>query len=71
MNRELTVSLLTALLLTFTAWAWGGVVLWTQWFVAGLGLLTLAISLLPVTDPASGKAIGLVRIHDVYQAGLV
>ena len=29
------------------------------------------ISLLPVTDPASGKALGLVRIHDVYQAGIV
>ena len=29
------------------------------------------ISLLPVTDPATGKALGLVRIHDVYQAGIV
>lgn len=47
MSRELPVSLLAALLLTFTAWAWGGVVLWTQWVVAGLGLLALAIALLP------------------------
>lgn len=29
------------------------------------------ISLLPVTDPTNGKLIGLVRIHDVYQAGIV
>jgi len=29
------------------------------------------ISVLPVTDPSSQKALGLVRIHDVYQAGMV
>jgi len=29
------------------------------------------ISLLPVTDPSTGKALGMVRIHDVYQAGIV
>ena len=29
------------------------------------------ISLLPVTDPATSKALGLVRIHDVYQAAIV
>ena len=61
MNRELTVSLLTALLLTFTAWAWGGVVLWTQWFVAGLGLLTLAISLLPDFRPGEPRGRFLAR----------
>lgn len=56
LSRELTVSLLSALLLTFTAWAWGGVVLWTQWVVAGLGLLTLAVALLP--DFRSGELHG-------------
>jgi arabinose-5-phosphate isomerase len=29
------------------------------------------ISVLPITDPSSQKALGLVRIHDVYQAGMV
>jgi len=29
------------------------------------------ISVLPVTDPASNRCLGLVRIHDVYQAGIV
>ena len=29
------------------------------------------ISVLPVIDPDSNKALGLVRIHDVYQAGMV
>ena len=56
LSRELTVSLLATLLLTFTAWAWGGVVLWTQWVVAGLGLLTLAVALLP--DFRSGELYG-------------
>lgn len=56
LSRETTVTSLTALLLTFTAWAWGGVVLWTQWVVAGLGLLTLALALLP--DFRSGELHG-------------
>ena len=46
-SRETTVTLLAALLLSFSAWTWGGVVLWAQWFVAALGLLTLAVALLP------------------------
>jgi len=29
------------------------------------------ISVLPVTDPQTNKCLGLVRIHDVYQAGIV
>jgi arabinose-5-phosphate isomerase len=29
------------------------------------------ISVLPVVDPETGKCIGLIRIHDIYQAGLV
>ena len=29
------------------------------------------ISVLPVTDPKTNKCLGLVRIHDVYQAGIV
>ena len=47
MSRETTVTLLAALLLTFTSWSWGGVVLWAQWVVAAVGLLTLAVALLP------------------------
>ena len=56
LSREIRVSFLAGLLLTFTAWAWGGVVLWTQWVVAGLGLLTLAVALLP--DFRSGGLYG-------------
>jgi hypothetical protein len=48
-NRETTVGLIAGLLVTFTAWAWGGVVLWTQWVAAGLGLLALVFALLPST----------------------
>lgn len=29
------------------------------------------ISVLPVTDPATNRCLGLIRIHDVYQAGIV
>lgn len=29
------------------------------------------ISVLPVVEPESGKCVGLIRIHDIYQAGLV
>jgi len=29
------------------------------------------ISVLPVTDPATGRCVGLIRIHDIYQAGMV
>jgi hypothetical protein len=48
-NRETTVCLIAAPMLTFTAWAWGGVVLWTQWVTAGLGFLALVFALLPST----------------------
>jgi len=48
-NRELIVGLIAGILITFTAWAWGGVVLWTQWVTAGLGLLALVFALLPST----------------------
>ncbi len=56
LSRARLVAALAAILLAFTAWAWGGVVLWTQWVVAGLGLLTLAIALLP--DFRSGETHG-------------
>ena len=29
------------------------------------------ISVLPVTAPDSARCLGLLRIHDIYQAGLV
>ena len=29
------------------------------------------ISVLPVTDPQTGRCLGLIRIHDIYQAGMV
>ena len=48
-SREISVGIIAGGLITFTAWAWGGVVLWTQWVVAGLGLLALVIALLPST----------------------
>jgi hypothetical protein len=48
-NREISVASIAGVLITFTAWAWGGVVLWTQWITAGLGLLALVIALLPST----------------------
>lgn len=48
-NRELTVGSVAGAMITFAAWAWGGVVLWTQWLTAALGLLALVISLLPST----------------------
>jgi len=51
-NRETAVGLLAAFLLTFTAWTWGGVVLWAQWVVAALGLLTLAVALFPPLSTA-------------------
>lgn len=46
-NREIAVGIIAGVILIFTAWAWGGVVLWTQWVTAGLGLLALAFALLP------------------------
>lgn len=36
-----------ALLLVFTGWAWGGVVLWTQFVTCALGALALIAALLP------------------------
>ena len=56
LSRESTVTSLAALLLSFTAWSWGGVVLWTQWLAAGLGLLSLAVAVLP--DLRSGELYG-------------
>jgi arabinose-5-phosphate isomerase len=29
------------------------------------------ISVLPVVDPATGHCLGLLRLHDIYQAGIV
>ena len=43
------VGVIAGILIAFTAWAWGGVVLWTQWVTAGLGLLALVFALLPST----------------------
>jgi hypothetical protein len=46
-SRENTVTCVAALMLAFTSWAWGGVVLWAQWVVLGLGGLSLALALAP------------------------
>lgn len=46
-SRESTVAVVAGLALVFTGWAWGGVVLWTQWVVLGLGGLGLALALAP------------------------
>ena len=48
-SREIAVGIIAGGLITFTAWAWGGVVLWTQWVTAGFGLLALVVALLPST----------------------
>jgi len=48
-NRETTVGILAATLISYTAWTWGGVILWAQWTTTGLGLLALVIALLPST----------------------
>jgi len=61
LSRESTVTLLAAILLTFTSWSWGGVVLWTQWVVAAVGLLTLAVALLPDSRSDSYQARTLPR----------
>ena len=39
--RELTVITITAVLLIFMPWAWGGVVVWCTYFTAGLALAAL------------------------------
>lgn len=46
-SRESTVAALAALMLVFTGWAWGGVVLWTQFVTCGLGTIALIIALTP------------------------
>lgn len=43
-------------LITFTAWTWGGVVLWAQWVVFSLGMLGLAHELL--ADPSGHGRVG-------------
>ena len=56
LSRESIVVLLSGILLTFSSWSWGGVVLWTQWVAAGLGLLSLSLAVLP--DLRSGELYG-------------
>jgi hypothetical protein len=46
-TRENNVALVATLMLVFTGWAWGGVVLWTQWTSFALGTLALFFALLP------------------------
>lgn len=46
-SRETAVAVIAGVMLVFTGWAWGGVVLWTQWVVLCLGGLALALALGP------------------------
>jgi len=46
-SRESTVAALAALMLVFTGWAWGGVVLWTQFATCALGAVALIAALMP------------------------
>lgn len=50
------IVLIGAALITFTAWTWGGVVLWAQWVVLSLGMLGLAHELL--VDPSEPGHVG-------------
>lgn len=43
-------------MLVFTGWAWGGVVLWTQWSTCGLGALALLVALSPSQRSATFHA---------------
>lgn len=47
LSRENIVAALAALILVFTGWAWGGVVLWTQFVTCGLGALAFVAALMP------------------------
>lgn len=47
LSRENTITAIAALMLVFTGWAWGGVVLWTQFVTCGLGALALIAALMP------------------------
>lgn len=51
-NRDSAVALIAGVMLVFTGWAWGGVVLWTQFVTCGLGALALLVALSP-SDPQS------------------
>jgi len=46
-SRENIVAVLASLILVFTGWAWGGVVLWTQFVTCGLGAISLIVALAP------------------------
>lgn len=46
----------------FTGWAWGGVVLWTQFVTCGLGALALLVALTP-RDPSSTLRTTVTRGH--------
>jgi hypothetical protein len=46
-SRNHAVAALAALMLVFTGWAWGGVVLWTQFVTCALGAIALIIALTP------------------------
>lgn len=46
-SRETAVAVIAAIMLIFTGWAWGGVILWTQFATCGLGALALLVALTP------------------------
>lgn len=66
LTKETTLTCLAGLMLVFTGWAWGGVVLWAQWVVLALGALSLVVALAPeragrfgIELPASAVQAGL------------
>lgn len=51
-RRDAFVVGIAGLMLVFTGWAWGGVVLWTQFVSCGLGAVAFLVALTP-RDPSS------------------
>lgn len=72
MSRELNVAVIAGCTLVFTGWAWGGVVLWTQFATCGLGALALLVALTP-RDPDSPYMVGVRRswMHSLILGALV
>jgi len=61
-SRETTVATIAGVMVVFAGWAWGGVVLWTQFATCGLGALALLVALTP-RDQASPSRAAVIRGH--------